>query len=169
MEKCSTKNIPIVENFPLIFIGYSVTIRIEREQVFCKIYLFKFLKNTSEIKEKLDNLQKMLDQVSSECVLIKDQIEEGFEGTDAELRQIKEKIDNIEQDLDNLVQISNDVGGKEGECIRKFASQMLELMKKGDSEALKRFSEKIVQNSSSIEEIIEAAKIPEREESRSKI
>ena len=45
---------------------------------------------------------------------------------------------------------------------------MLELMKKGDYEALKRFIEKIVQNSSSIEEIIEAAEIPEKEKAEAK-
>ena len=67
-----------------------------------------------------------------------------------------------------MVKISNDVGGKERECIREFASQMLELMKKGDSEALKRFSEKIVQSSSSITEIIEAAEIPEKKKAEIK-
>jgi hypothetical protein len=66
------------------------------------------------------------------------------------------------------VRISNDVGGKEGKCIREFASQILELMKKGDYEALKRFSEKIVQNSSSIEEIIEVSEIPEKEKAEAK-
>jgi len=45
---------------------------------------------------------------------------------------------------------------------------MLELMKNGDYEALKRFSEKIVQNSSSFEEIIEAAEIPEKEKAEAK-
>ena len=128
----------------------------------------QILEKTSIIEEKVDNIQKTLDQINSECISIKDQIEKGFDGTDAELRQIKEKIDNIQQDLDNLVQISNNVGGKEGECIREFASQMLELMKKGDYEALKRFSEKIVQNSSSITEIIEAANIPEKEKEEAK-
>lgn len=125
-------------------------------------------KNTIEIKGTLDDLQKTLDQIGLECVSIKDQIGKGFEGTDTELKKINEKIDNIEQDLDNLVRISNDIGGKEGECIRKFASLMLELMKKGDFEALKRFSEKIVQNSSSIEEIIEAAEIPEEKKAEAK-
>jgi tetratricopeptide (TPR) repeat protein len=123
---------------------------------------------TSRIEEKVDNIQKTLDLISADCISIKDQIEEGFEGTAAELRQIKGKIDNIEQDLDNLVRISNDVDGKEGRCIREFASKMLELMKKGDAEALKRFSEKIVQNSSSITEIIEASNIPEKEKSEAK-
>jgi hypothetical protein len=124
-------------------------------------------KNVEQVKDisirtenKIDEIQCQLHSGLSE---IKDQIEEGFDGTAAELRQIKGKIDNIEQDLDNLVKISNDVGGREGECIRKFASQILELMKKGDYKTLKRFSEKIVQNSSSFEEIIEAADIPKKE------
>ena len=128
----------------------------------------QILEKASIIKEKVDNIQKTLDQINSECVSIKDQIEKGFDGTTAELRQIKGKIDNIEQDLDNLVRISNDVGGKEGDCIREFASQMLELMKKEDSEALKRFSKKIVQNSSSITEIIEAANIQGKEKAEAK-
>ena len=128
----------------------------------------QILAKTSRIEEKVDNIQKIFDQISADCISIKDQIEEGFEGTTAELRQIKEKINDIEQDLDNLVRISNDVGGEEGECIRKFASQMLELMKNGDYAALKRFSEKIVQNSSSIEEIIEVSEIPEKEKAEAK-
>ncbi|AKB32427.1 hypothetical protein MSSIH_1737 [Methanosarcina siciliae HI350] len=119
-------------------------------------------------KNKIDEIQSQLHSGFAE---IKDQVGKGFKGTDAELKKINEKIDNIQHDLDNLVQISNDVGGKEGKCIRKFASQMLELMKKGDYEALKRFSEKIAQNSSSIEEIIESAEIPEKEkvEAKSKL
>ncbi|MHB8100971.1 MAG: hypothetical protein ACYDEF_02055 [Methanosarcina sp.] len=131
----------------------------------------QILEKASIIEEKVDNIQKILDQINSECVSIKDQIEKGFDGTAAELRQIKEKIDNIVQDLDNLVRISNDVGGKEGECVREFALKMLELVKKRDYEALKRFSEKIVQNSSSITEIIEAAEIPKekKEEAKSKL
>ncbi len=128
----------------------------------------QILEKTSRIEEKVDNIQKMLDQISSECILIKGQIKKGFDGTDAEFRQINEKIDNVQQDLKYLVQISSNVDSKEGECIREFASQMLELMKKGDSEALKRFSEKIVQNSSSITEIIEAAEIPEKEKAEAK-
>jgi Fe2+ transport system protein FeoA len=144
------------------------------------------LYRSGQLCRKMDTISEELDQVKEisirtenkideiQCQLhlgfaeIKGQIEEGFNGTVAELRQIKGKIDNIEQDLDNLVQISNDVGGKEGECIREFASQMLELMKKGDYEALKRFSERIVQNSSSFEEIIEASKIPEKEKAEAK-
>jgi hypothetical protein len=128
----------------------------------------QILEKISRIDEKVDNIQKTLDQISADCVSIKDQIRNGFKGTDAELKKINEKIDNIEQDLENLVRISNDIDGKEGECIRKFASQMLELMKKGDYEALKRFSEKIVQNGSSFEEIIEAAEIPEKEKAEAK-
>lgn len=44
-------------------------------------------------------------------------------------------------------------------------------MKKGDYEAVKRFNEKIIQNSSSIIEIIEATNIPERQkvEAKSKL
>lgn len=129
-------------------------------------------KDVEQVKEisirtenKIDEIQS---QIHSGFTEIKSQIEDGFDGTAAELRQIKGKIDNIEQDFDNLVQISNEVGGKEGECIKEFASQMLELMKKGDSEALKRFSEKIIQNSSSITEIIEAAEIPEKEKAEAK-
>mgnify|MGYP000914512118 CR=1 FL=1 len=129
---------------------------------------FQTLEKTSRIEEKVDNIQKTLDQINADCVSIKDQIEEGLEVTAAELRQIKGKINDIQQNLGNLVKISNDIGGKEGECIRKFASQMLELMKKGDYEALKRFSEKIIQNSSSFEEIIEAAEIPEKEKAEAK-
>jgi tetratricopeptide (TPR) repeat protein len=128
----------------------------------------QILAKTSRIEEKVDNIQKMLDQISADCSLIKGKIEQGFKGTATELKKINEKIDNIEQNLDNLVRISNDVGGKEGKCIREFASQMLELMKKGDYEALKRFSEKIVQNSSSIEEIIEVSEIPEKEKAEAK-
>ncbi|MDD3052653.1 MAG: hypothetical protein PHR06_16155 [Candidatus Cloacimonetes bacterium] len=128
----------------------------------------QIIKNTTEIKGTLDNLQKTSDQIRLDCISIKDQIGKGFKGTDAELKQINEKIDNSQQNLEFLVQISKDVGGKEGECIREFSSQILELMKKGDSEALKRFSEKIVQNSSSITEIIEAADIPEKEKAEAK-
>lgn len=70
-----------------------------------------------------------------------------------------------------MVQVSNNVDRKEGECIREFSLQMLELMKKGDYEAVKRFNEKIIQNSSSIIEIIEATNIPERQkvEAKSKL
>lgn len=121
-----------------------------------------------KLDEKVDDIQKTLDQISADCISIKDQIRNGFKGTNAELKKIYEKIDNIQKDLDNLVRISNKIGGKEGECIRKFASLMLDLMKKGDYEALKRFSEKIVQNSSSIEEIIEAAEITEKEKAEAK-
>jgi len=129
----------------------------------------KDVKQIKEISMRTENkIDELQNQIRSGFTEIKDKIEEGFEGTAAELRQIKRKIDNIEQDLDNLVWISNDVSGKEGEYIREFASQMLELMKNGDYEALKRFSEKIVQNSSSIEEIIEAAKIPEKEKAEAK-
>ncbi|AKB74101.1 Clp amino terminal domain protein [Methanosarcina lacustris Z-7289] len=129
----------------------------------------KDIEQVKEISIRTENkIDEIQSQIHSGFAEIKGQIEEGFDGTAAELRQIKGKINNIEQDLDNLVRISNDVGGKEGECIREFASQMLEIMKKGDSEALKRFSEKIVQNSSSITEIIEAAEIPEKEKTEAK-
>ncbi len=127
------------------------------------------VKQVKEISIRTENkIDEIQSQLHSGFTEIEGKIEEGFEGTAAELRQIKGKINNIQQDLDNLVQISNDVGGKEGECIRKFTSQMLELMKKGDYKALKRFSEKIVQNSSSIEEIIETAEIPIKEKAEAK-
>lgn len=76
--------------------------------------------------------------------------------------------DNIEKDLEDLIQISNYVNGKEGECIREFASKMMELMKKGDCKALKCFVERVIQNSSSIIETIESAEIPEREKEEAK-
>ncbi len=131
----------------------------------------QILKNTNDIKDTLNDLQKMLNQIKLDCISIKDQVKKGFKGTDAELQQIIDKIDNSQQDLKYLIQVSNNMDSKEGECIREFSSQMLELMKKGDSEALKRFSEKIIQNSSSIIEIIEAANIPERQkvEAKSKL
>lgn len=125
-------------------------------------------KNTIEIKRTLYDIQKTLDKIKLECVSIKYQIGKGFKGTDTELQKINEKIDSFQQSLEHLIQISDNVDGKEGECIREFASQMLELVKKGDYESLKRFSEKIVQNSSSIEEIIEAANIPEKEKAEAK-
>jgi hypothetical protein len=127
------------------------------------------VEQVTDISMRTENkINELQNQIHSGFVEIKGQIEEGFDGTTAELRKIKGNIDNIEQDLNNLVRISNGIGGKEGECIRKFASMMLELMKKGDYEALKRFSEKIVQNSSSIEEIIEAAEITEKEKAEAK-
>jgi hypothetical protein len=131
----------------------------------------QILKNTNDIKGTLNDLQKMLDQIKLDCISIEDQVKKGFKGTDAELQQIIDKIDNSQQDLKYLVQVSSNMDSKEEECIREFSSQMLELMKKGDSEALKRFSEKIIQNSSSIIEIIEAANIPERQkvEAKSKL
>jgi hypothetical protein len=129
----------------------------------------QILEKTSIIEAKIDNVQNTLSQIGSVCVSIKYQIEAGFNGTDAELKQIKGKIDNIQHDLDNLVRISNNIGGKEGECIREFASRILDLIKKEDYEALDRFSEKVVQNSSSITEIIESAKIPEKEKEEAKL
>jgi hypothetical protein len=127
------------------------------------------VKQVKEISIRIENkTDEILYEIRSGFAEIKDQIGKGFEGTDAELKQINEKIDNIQQDLNNLVRISKSVDGKEGACIREFASQMLELMKKGDYQALKRFNEKIVQNISSIEEIIEAAEISKKEKAEAK-
>ena len=122
-------------------------------------------------ENKLDKVQNTLEQIHFGFVEIKDQIEEGFNGTAQELSEIKGKVNNIEHDLNSLVQISDKVDRKEGECIRVFASQMLELMKKGDCEALKRFIEKIVENEASLEEIIKKGNnhIKEKEDAKSKL
>ena len=80
-------------------------------------------------ENKVDEIKNTLDKIHSGFTEIEGQIERGFKGTDADLKQIKEIIDNVEQDLQSLVQRSKDVDGKEGECIREFAVQTLEVMK----------------------------------------
>jgi predicted transcriptional regulator len=127
------------------------------------------VKETSiRTENKVDNIQNSLGQIHSGIVEIKDQIEEGFDGTAKELREIKGEVNKIEKYLETLVQSSKDVDGKEGECIRQFATKMLELMKKGDYEALKHFIEKINENEASLKEIIEKSEAPEQEKADAK-
>ncbi len=122
----------------------------------------------SRTEEKVDKIQATLNQGFSE---IKDQIEDGFNGTVSELRGIKGEINSIQRDLEGLLQVSNEINSKEGERVREFVIQMVALMKKGDSEALNRFLEEVVQKESSFVELIENSDAPEKdkEEAKSKL
>ncbi len=163
-------------NFYSLLCEYSNRKRIDLEfylsgQLHTKVNtVFENVEQIKEISIRIENkIDEMLNQIRSGFTEIKDQIGKGFKGTDAELQQIRAEVNNSQQDLEYLVQISNNnVDSREGEYIREFTLQMLELMKKGDYEALKRFSEKIVQNNPSITEIIEAANIPEKEKAEVK-
>ena len=115
--------------------------------------------------EKVDQLQATLNQ---ECDEIKDKIENGFDGTVSEFREIKVKINSIQEDFDHLIQVSNNVNGNEGEFIRKFVTQMLDLMKKGEPEIINRFLEEIIKSETSLEETLENNKIPEKEKAEAK-
>ncbi len=127
--------------------------------------LSKIYETVSRTEEKVDQLQETLNQ---ECTEIKHQIENGFDGTVSELREIKVKINSIQQDFERLIQVSNNVDGKEGEFIREFVTQMLDLMKKGDVETLNHFLEEIVKNESSLEETLEKGRVPEKEKAEAK-
>lgn len=116
-------------------------------------------------EEKVDQLQATLNQ---ECAKIKDKIENGFDGTVSELREIKVKINSIQEDFEHLIQVSNKVSGNEGELIREFVTQMIGLMKKGDAETINHFLEEIVKNEASLEETLENGKIPEKEKAEAK-
>ena len=116
-------------------------------------------------EEKVDQLQ---DTLNKEFAEIKDQIRIGFKGSDSEFREIKKMITSIQQDFEYLIQVSNKSSSKEEEAIRTFVVQMLDMIKRGDIEKLNRFLEKIVENESSLEEIIEKSKAPEREKADAK-
>lgn len=168
------KNRKFASNFYSLLCEYS-----DRKRAYLEFnkfsQIFEEIKQVKEIsirsENKLDEVQKTLEQIHSGFIEIKNQIEEGFNGTAQELMEIKGKIDTIEQDLDNLMQVSNVVGGKEGKCIRAFALKMLELVKKRDYESLKHFIEKIVENEADLEETIEKGKDhrKEKEDAKSKL
>jgi hypothetical protein len=109
---------------------------------------------------KVDQLQATLNQGFDE---IKAKAREEFKSKPDELTQINKNINSINESINGLLQSSKDVDSKEGESIREFASQILELMQKGDYESLKRFIEKINDKEASIKEIIERSEASENE------
>ncbi|WP_255336953.1 hypothetical protein, partial [Methanosarcina sp. KYL-1] len=158
------RNREFSSNFYSLLCEYS-----DRKRVDMESYKLDHIYETvNRTEEKVDKLQVTLNQGFSE---IKDQIEDGFNGTVSELREIKGEINSIQRDLEGLLQVSNEINSKEGERVREFVTEILALMKKGDSEALNRFLEEIVQKEPSFAELIENSDAPEKdkEEAKSKL
>jgi hypothetical protein len=155
------RNREFSSNFYSLLCEYS-----DRKRVDLELHkLIQIYEVVNRTEEKVDQLQATLNQ---ECDEIKDKIENGFDGTVSELREIKVKINSIQEDFEHLIQVSNKVSSKESEFIREFVTQMLELMKKDDTETINHFLEEIVKNEASLEETLEKGRVPEKETAEAK-
>ncbi|AKB51180.1 hypothetical protein MSBRW_1927 [Methanosarcina barkeri str. Wiesmoor] len=140
-----------------------------RDEIICKLDVQDTKIN--RIEESVSNSNKVLSKISIDCNSIKSRVEKGFEGNETELKKLQHQLDYVNYNLEDLMQISNKVSGKEAECLRKFISQFSELTNSGKYDMINDFLEKIIQHETSLKEIIEKSDLPEKEKqnARSKI
>jgi len=101
-----------------------------------------------------------------------DSIETKTDRIETKTDSIKAKVDLIQNELhrglENLDDLSLKVGGKEGENITYFSEKLLEITKKGDLEAVKRFLEDVLKNENTLINEIDTSSAPQKEKEESK-
>ena len=123
---------------------------------------------TARIEEKVDNISDAINDLDASYERIRISMEQGFADQDANLQNIMGRLDGIRQKLVELDEISKRFGGTEGESIRRFSKQILQMIEKNDSDSLKRFVEDVINGEDSLMIDIEQAEIPEKDKKDAK-
>ncbi|MCK5661561.1 MAG: hypothetical protein KAH86_09385, partial [Methanosarcinales archaeon] len=126
----------------------------------------KLYKTVDRIETKVDDISTKISELQNELNSgfdrIKESVEQGFEDEKEQHQMIIDGLDVTHQKLNRLLTMSKDIEGEEGESIRQFSKQILELVENEDSDALKQFIENIIGSESSFISSIEQSANPEK-------
>ena len=88
--------------------------------------------DVGDIKDKIDDISIKIDDLKTELNTgfgrIKEKVEQGFEGENEQSQDIINRLDDTQLKLEKLVEISETSKGNEGESIRQFSKQILQLL-----------------------------------------
>ena len=91
---------------------------------------------------------------------------------DEKTTTILNKLDEIQEELnlgfEKLDKLSTEIGGREGENIKIFSEKLLEMTKKGDSEAIECFLEELLKDESVLITEIDSSSAPKNKKEESK-
>jgi len=132
----------------------------------------KLYETVDRIETKVDDISikigKLQNELNSGFDRIKKRIEQGFEDEKEQHQIIIDGVDFTQQKLAKLLIISKDIEGEEGESIRQFSKQILELLENEDSDSLKQFIENIIGSESSFISSIEQSANSEKHKDEAK-
>src|SRR5659263_206541 len=119
----------------------------------------RLYESNKRIETKLDEVSGTLKDLNTGFGRIKESLEKESSDHNIHHQEIMNKLDAAHQLLKELVIKSQNIGGNEGESIRRFAKQIQQMIENKDLDGLKIFIEEIIKSEKLLSDVIEESTV----------